>query len=264
MTTQHQNAVRGLYISAIVFASVGMLSKLMGAMGLGMFDPVSLMKQNVVNVGGKSIPVPGAARVASVMNFLMDSLLSLAVLLIAIAIGLQNNYFNKQSDGYEHHEGSDEHHEDSDQHYDGSDEHYESSDEKKRPEGMDLCPTDEKGDMLWGCVGAGDKWWVTRQSLGKQCYHPKYGVLTCGGEFCNKKILKGSWEYRENDERCMCPIRLSGSNDGMYLWGNKSVDPCTFSPKNLKCASSGKSRCCQNPDTSKFAQCCGGRWNCWD
>ena len=93
---QHQKAIRGLYISAIVFASLGMLSKLMGAMGLGMFDPVSLMKQNVVNVGGRSIPVPGATRVASVVNFLMDSLLSLAVLLIAIAIGLQNHYFDKK------------------------------------------------------------------------------------------------------------------------------------------------------------------------
>ena len=92
---KHAKAVRGLFISAIVFACVGMLSKLMGAMGLGMFDPVSLMKQNVVNVGGKSIPVPGMARVASVVNFLMDSLVSLAVLLIAIAIGLQNSYFDK-------------------------------------------------------------------------------------------------------------------------------------------------------------------------
>ena len=54
------------------------------------------MKQNVVNVGGRSIPVPGAARVASVVNFLMDSLLSLAIVLIAIAIGLQNHYFDKE------------------------------------------------------------------------------------------------------------------------------------------------------------------------
>ena len=103
---KHAKAIRGLFISAIVFACVGMLSKLMCAMGFGMFDPVSLMKQNVVNVGGKSIPVPGMARVASVVNFLMDSLVSLAIVLIAIAIGLQNSYFDKDSEeGYANYEG---------------------------------------------------------------------------------------------------------------------------------------------------------------
>ena len=200
MTTQHQNAVRGLYISAIVFASVGMLSKLMGAMGLGMFDPVSLMKQNVVNVGGKSIPVPGAARVASVMNFLMDSLLSLAVLLIAIAIGLQNNYFNKQSDGYEHHEGSDEHHE-------GSDEHYEN------PDDLPECPNG------WGCAGYGE---------GAQCHNKHWGVLTCGGgvRLPNKSAPASTdGKIKGATGKCM----MGTSTDGMLLWGNnknQAASPC--------------------------------------
>ena len=73
----------------------------MAAMGLGMFDPVELMKQNIIKVGGRALPVPGMARVASVLNFLMDSLISLAVLLIAIAIGLMNSSSGKEK--YRHH-----------------------------------------------------------------------------------------------------------------------------------------------------------------
>jgi hypothetical protein len=84
--------VKGLFISAIIFASIGFFSKLAAAAGLSMLDPVKLIQsQLVARAGGKL----GAARIASVLNFLLDSLVSLAVVLIAIAIGLLNGYFDK-------------------------------------------------------------------------------------------------------------------------------------------------------------------------
>ena len=90
---KHADLVRGLFITAIVFACVGFFSKLSAAAGLTMLDPVKIMEtQLVARAGGKL----GAARVASVLNFLLDSLVSLAVVLVAIGVGLINGYFDSK------------------------------------------------------------------------------------------------------------------------------------------------------------------------
>ena len=89
----HTEQVRGLFISAIVFAAFGFLSKLAAAAGLSMLDPIKLVQSQLVARAGGQM---GAARVASVLNFLLDSLVSLAVVLIAIAIGLLNGYFDSK------------------------------------------------------------------------------------------------------------------------------------------------------------------------
>ena len=91
----HTHQVRALFITAVVLASVGFLSKLAGAAGLSMFDPVKMLQSQLVSrVGGRL----GAARVASVLNFLLDSLISLAVVLIAVAVGLMNGFFDRHAD----------------------------------------------------------------------------------------------------------------------------------------------------------------------
>ena len=88
----YSKAIRGLFISAIIFASLGFFSKLAAAAGLGMLDPIKIIQSQLVSrVGGEL----GAARIASVLNFLLDSLISLAVVLIAVAIGLINGSFEK-------------------------------------------------------------------------------------------------------------------------------------------------------------------------
>ena len=89
----HTEQVRGLFISAIVFAAIGFFSKLSAAAGLSMLDPVKLLQNQLVARAGGQL---GAARVASVINFLLDSLVSFAVVLIAIAIGLLNGYFDQK------------------------------------------------------------------------------------------------------------------------------------------------------------------------
>jgi hypothetical protein len=89
----HTEQVRGLFISAIVFAAIGFFSKLAAAAGLSMLDPVKILQSQLVARAGGQM---GAARVASVLNFLLDSLVSLAVVLIAIAIGLLNGYFDSK------------------------------------------------------------------------------------------------------------------------------------------------------------------------
>jgi hypothetical protein len=87
----HTAQVRGLFISAIVFAAIGFFSKLAAAAGLSMLDPVKILQsQLVTRMGGQR----GAVRAASVLNFLLDSLISFSVVLIAIAIGLLNGYFD--------------------------------------------------------------------------------------------------------------------------------------------------------------------------
>ena len=88
---KHSEQVRGLFISAIVFACIGFLSKLAAAAGLGMLNPIKMLESQItVRMGGQM----GAARAASVLNFLLDSLTSLAVILVAIGVGLINGYFN--------------------------------------------------------------------------------------------------------------------------------------------------------------------------
>ena len=55
------------------------------------------MKQNVVNVGGKSLPVPNAM-ISKCCEFFDGFTLKLGNILIAIAIGLQKSYFDKHSE----------------------------------------------------------------------------------------------------------------------------------------------------------------------
>ena len=91
----HSQQVRSLFIAAVVLASVGFLSKLAGAAGLGMIDPVKALESQIARrVGGQL----GAARIASVLNFLLDSLISLAVILLAVGVGLLNGYFDSHVD----------------------------------------------------------------------------------------------------------------------------------------------------------------------
>jgi hypothetical protein len=92
---EYKEQVRGLFISAIVFACIGFFSKLAAAAGLGMLDPVKMLESQIVTrMGGQT----GAVRSASMINFLLDSLISLSVVLIAIGVGLLNGYFDtKQS-----------------------------------------------------------------------------------------------------------------------------------------------------------------------
>jgi len=87
----YSEQVRALFITAIVFAAVGFFSKLAAAAGLSMLDPVKLIQSQLVARAGGQL---GAARIASVLNFLLDSLVSLAIVLISIAIGLLNGYFD--------------------------------------------------------------------------------------------------------------------------------------------------------------------------
>ena len=88
---KHSEQVRGLFISAIVFACIGFFSKLAAAAGLSMLDPIKIIdSQLVARVGNKV----HAARLASVLNFLLVSLISLAVVLVAIGVGLINGYFH--------------------------------------------------------------------------------------------------------------------------------------------------------------------------
>jgi len=89
---KYKEQVRGLFISAIVFACVGFLSKLAAAAGLSGFDPIKIIESQLVNPLGSKLQV---ARVASIINFLLDSLISLAVVLVAIGVGLINGYFDK-------------------------------------------------------------------------------------------------------------------------------------------------------------------------
>ena len=86
----YSEQIRALFITAIIFASLGFFSKLSAAAGLSMLDPIKLIQSQLVARSGGKL---GAARVASVFNFLLDSLLSLSVVLISIAIGLLNGYF---------------------------------------------------------------------------------------------------------------------------------------------------------------------------
>ena len=88
---KYKEQVRGLFISAIVFACLGFLSKLAGAAGLSALDPVKMIESQLVNPLGSKLHV---ARFASVVNFLLDSLISLAIILVAIAVGLINGYFD--------------------------------------------------------------------------------------------------------------------------------------------------------------------------
>ena len=92
----YSKQIRGLFITAIILASLGFFSKLAAAAGLGALDPVKLIQTQLVARAGGQL---GAARIASVINFLLDSLISLAVVLIAIAIGLINGYFDP-AEGY--------------------------------------------------------------------------------------------------------------------------------------------------------------------
>ena len=87
----YSEQIKGLFITAIVFATVGFFSKLAAAAGLSMLDPIKLIQSQLVARAGGQL---GAARIASVLNFLLDSLVSLAIVLIAIAIGLLNGYFD--------------------------------------------------------------------------------------------------------------------------------------------------------------------------
>jgi hypothetical protein len=91
-TNDNSAQVKGLFISAIIFASMGFFSKLAAA-SLSMLDPIKLIQSQLVARAGGQL---GAARIASVLNFLLDSLVSLAVVLIAIAIGLLNGYFDRR------------------------------------------------------------------------------------------------------------------------------------------------------------------------
>ena len=88
--------IRGLFISALVLAGIGFFSKFAAAMGLSVLDPVKLIQSQLVSrigaVGREGLP--GAVRLASALNFFLDSLVSVAVILIAVAIGLINGYFD--------------------------------------------------------------------------------------------------------------------------------------------------------------------------
>ncbi len=83
--TQH---IRGLFIAAIVFACVGFGVKI--AQAAGFKNPlVMLLKQLRLNNLGQS-----GVMLASMISNLLESLCSLAVVFIAIAIGLVNGYFD--------------------------------------------------------------------------------------------------------------------------------------------------------------------------
>ena len=88
--------IRGLFIAALVLAGIGFFSKFAAAMGLSVLDPVKLVQDQLVNRLGAAgrDKLPGAIRLASALNFFLDSLVSVAVILIAVAIGLINGYFD--------------------------------------------------------------------------------------------------------------------------------------------------------------------------
>lgn len=98
-TAKHAKQIQSLYLSALVFASVAMLGKLMGAAGLSAFDPVKILSAALG--GGNTLSVTDRAkssmraRGAAIITTLLDSLLSLSVLLLCVAVALQNGIFPK-------------------------------------------------------------------------------------------------------------------------------------------------------------------------
>jgi len=86
--------IRGLFIAALVLAGIGFFSKFAAAMGLSVLDPVKLIQEQLVSRIASGNNLPGAIRLASALNFFLDSLVSVAVILIAVAIGLINGYFD--------------------------------------------------------------------------------------------------------------------------------------------------------------------------
>lgn len=88
---KYKEQVRGLFITAIVFAMVGFFSKLAAAAGLSALDPIKIIETQLINRIGTKLD---AARAASIINFLLDSLISLAVILVCVGVGLINGYFD--------------------------------------------------------------------------------------------------------------------------------------------------------------------------
>ena len=78
--------VKGLYISAFVFACIGMAQKL-----LTMFNIVDPVKIAIKMLTEPLHTIPIADRVGKVILGLTDSFIPLAVLLLAVAIVLQND-----------------------------------------------------------------------------------------------------------------------------------------------------------------------------
>ena len=69
----------------------------------------------------------------------------------------------------------------------------------------------------WGCQGYGE---------GEQCYDINYGVLTCGG---------GAVYTDGNTKGVTGGCTAAGTNNGMLLWGNTSVNACPKETKDLSC-----------------------------
>jgi len=88
---KYKEQVRGLFITAIVFAFLGFASKLAAAAGLSALDPIKILETQLINRLGTKLD---AARAASILNFLLDSLISLAIILVCVGVGLINGYFD--------------------------------------------------------------------------------------------------------------------------------------------------------------------------
>ena len=100
LSEEKTKQVRGLYISALVFAALFMLGKILGAVGLGMFNPVLMLSKVFKRPGSaqesaeaKDILSTGKTSVAALAAVLLDSMLGLSVLLLASAIAVQNDAF---------------------------------------------------------------------------------------------------------------------------------------------------------------------------